>query len=109
MHLPLLHVFDVSIQRSIFPDKLKIAQVRPNQEFLLTFVIYKVLDTVDHVTLISNLEKYGVQGKNIQWFKSYISNWKQLAKYGNLNATFKHMWYISRLNSWATFTSYLGE
>ena len=74
LHLPLLHVFDVFIQRSIFPDKLKIAQVRPNQEFLLTFVIYKVLDTVDHVILISNLEKYGVQGKNIQWFKGYLSD-----------------------------------
>ena len=110
LHLPLLHVFDLSIRRSIFSDKVKIARVRPNQEFLLTFVIDEVFDTVDHEILISNLEKYGFQGKNIQWFRSYLSNSEQLAKYGNLNATFEHnVWYISRFNSWAIFTSYLRE
>ena len=60
LHLPLLYVLDLSIQRNIFPDKLKIERVRPSYEFLLTFVIDNVFDTVDHDILISNLEKHGV-------------------------------------------------
>ena len=48
----------------------------------------KVLDTVDHETLIFKLKKYRVGGNNLQMFRSCLSHWKQFIKYGNLNTTF---------------------
>ena len=45
----------------------------------------KAFDTIDHEILISKLEKNGVQGNNLQWFRSYLSNWKQFIRYDNLS------------------------
>ena len=38
----------------------------------------KAFDTVKHQILISKLSNYGVKGKNLSWFKSYIENRKQI-------------------------------
>ena len=39
----------------------------------------KVFNTVDHNILCKKLELYGVQQRELSWFKSYLSNWKQFA------------------------------
>ena len=51
---------------------------------LYTGVIFidlkKVFDTVDHDILIAKLYHYGVAGRELDWFKSYMSNPKQYCK-----------------------------
>ena len=41
----------------------------------------KAFDTVNHKILINKLENYGICGKNLLWFKSYLSNRKQYLEY----------------------------
>ena len=43
----------------------------------------KAFDIVDHQILISKLNNYGVKGKNLSWFKSYLENQKQYLNYSN--------------------------
>ena len=37
----------------------------------------QAFDTVIHQVLISKFTNYGVTGKNLSWFKSYLENRKQ--------------------------------
>ena len=43
----------------------------------------KAFDTVNHQSLISELNSYGLKGKNLSWFKSYLENRKQYFNYNN--------------------------
>ena len=43
----------------------------------------KPFDTVNHQILISKLYNYGVKGKNLSWFKSYLENRKKYLNYNN--------------------------
>ena len=43
----------------------------------------EVFDIVDHQILISKLNNYGVKGKYLSWFKSYLENRKQYLSYSN--------------------------
>ena len=45
----------------------------------------KAFDTVDHKILIKKLEHYGINGKNLSWFKNYWTNRKQYIQYGSIN------------------------
>ena len=50
--------------------------------FLGLFVdLSKAFDTVNHKILINKLENYGKCGKNLLWFKIYLSNRKQYLEY----------------------------
>ena len=37
----------------------------------------KAFDTVNHKTLVTKLYSYGIRGKLINWFKSYLENRSQ--------------------------------
>ena len=40
----------------------------------------KAFDTVDHNMLLKKLDIYGIKGKNVKWFHSYLTNRKQFIK-----------------------------
>ena len=135
LHKPLLHIFNLSLQTGIFPDKLKIARVTPlfkgggnyelgnyrpifvipcfskilekimynrlykyltdnsmlyKKQFGFGFVdLSKDFDKVNHKILIFKLENYGIRGKNLLWFISYLTTRIQFIKYNNLNTSFQ--------------------
>ena len=46
----------------------------------------KAFDTVDHDTLLTKLYHYGIRGKALQWFKSYMSERKQFVTYNGTSS-----------------------
>ena len=51
----------------------------------------KAIDTVDHVILIKKLDHYGVKGRNLLWFKSYLNNRRQFITHNNSNTSFANI------------------
>ena len=51
----------------------------------------KTFDTVDDVTLIKKLDHYGVKGRNLLWFKSYLNNRRQFITHNNSNMSFANI------------------
>ena len=49
----------------------------------------KAFDTVDHNILLQKLEKYGIKGNILNWFKSYLSCRKQYVLYNNCKSDIK--------------------
>ena len=43
----------------------------------------KAFDTVDHGTLLSRLQEYGIKNRELEWFSDYLFNRKQLVQYNN--------------------------
>ena len=39
-----------------------------------TVPLNKALDTVDHEILLTKMNRCGIQGKTLDWFKSYLTN-----------------------------------
>ena len=53
---------------------------------LISIDLKKAFDTVDHETLCQKLEHYGVVGKELSWFKSYLSNRKQYCRINGVDS-----------------------
>jgi hypothetical protein len=47
---------------------------------ILFLDLKKAFDTVHHEILLSKLERYGIRGKTLQWFRSYILERKQMCE-----------------------------
>ena len=47
----------------------------------------KAFHTANHKILLSKLENYGIRGKSLLWFISYLTNRIQFIKYNNLNTS----------------------
>ena len=62
----------------------------------------KAFDTVDHAILIQKLSKYGIQGLELQWFKSYLSSRQQFTKVNGVESD------IGSINSGVPQGSCLG-
>ena len=43
----------------------------------------KAFDTLDHLVLIAKLERYGIRGNMLDWFRSYLSGRSLVAKISN--------------------------
>ncbi len=46
----------------------------------------KTFDTIGHAPLLNKLSAYGVEGKELQWFTSYLFNRTQVVTLGNMNS-----------------------
>ena len=53
---------------------------------LISIDLKNAFDTVDHKFLCQRLEHYGVFGKELSWFKSYLSNRKQYFRINGVNS-----------------------
>ena len=49
--------------------------------------ISKAFDIADYSILLKQLEHYGIKGRNLSWFQSYLSNRKQYIEYRQDNKT----------------------
>ena len=51
----------------------------------------KAFDTVNDNNLLAKLEHYGVRSATNDWFRSYLSNRKQMVDLGNNTSSFKNV------------------
>ena len=60
---------------------------------LLTGAVFvdlsKAFDTIDHTLLIQKLSNYGIENVELEWFKDYLSNRKQVVGYQNVVSKFQ--------------------
>ena len=57
--------------------------INKNEKILAVFIdLKKAFDTVDHDLILRKLERYGIDGRELSWFNSYLSNRSQ---YTNVN------------------------
>ena len=53
---------------------------------LISIDLKKAFDTVDHEILCQKLEQYGVAGKELSWFKSYLCSRKQYCRINGVDS-----------------------
>ena len=53
----------------------------------------KAFDTLEHKVLYHKLERYGIRGTCLEWFKSYLTNRKLRSKCKLTTATEYSEWY----------------
>ena len=58
----------------------------------LVFIdLKKAFDTVDHDILCKKLEYYGIQQRELAWFKSYLSNRKQFSRVNGVDSSIEEI------------------
>ena len=75
-------------------DKISLA-IDKNESSIGIFIdLSKAFDTLDHNILLKKLEHYGIRGKALDWFKSYLYNRKQcVASLNGVMSDFKSVIY----------------
>ena len=53
--------------------------------------IKKAFDTLDHSILVKKLSCYGIRGKALSWFESYLYNRSQRLELGSLTSNFMNL------------------
>ena len=68
----------------------KITEALDNKECVIGIFLdfSKAFDTVDHEILLLKLEKYGIQGTELQWLNDYLSNRRQYVTCSNYKSSF---------------------
>ena len=68
----------------------KINEALDNKECVIGILLdfSKAFDTVDHEILLPKLEKYGIQGTELQWLNDDLSNRRQYVTYSNYKSSF---------------------
>ena len=51
----------------------------------------KAFDTLNHDILYQTLEYYGIKGRELAWFRSYLSNWKQFSRVNGVDSVTREM------------------
>ena len=76
-----------STENALLPLVDQISNTFNDKNYLLGIFIdlSKAFDTVDHKLLIQKLEYYRINGKNLLWFKNYLTNRKQYVQYDSNN------------------------
>ena len=66
-----------------------------NNEFTVTIGVFidlsKAFDTIDHHILLKKFIHFGVNGNNIHWFESYLTNRKRFLSFNNKNTIFANI------------------
>jgi len=67
----------------------KIYEAIDNNKFSIGVFIdlSKAFDTIDHRIFINKLERYGIRGFALPWFKSYLDNRSQFVTFNGVSST----------------------
>ena len=71
------------IQKNTLIDQINSSFEKSHFTLDVFIDLSKAFDTVDHHILVPKLENYGVNGKNLSWFQSYLKIRKQHLNFNN--------------------------
>ena len=54
----------------------------------------KAFDTVNHEILLNKMQKYGIRGVSLNWFKNYLSDRSQFVCYHNVNSKNRNIYCV---------------